>query len=467
MTPLLLAGLIAVIAVALAAWSIGQARARTAMETAVRSGEARAAAGESRAAAGEARSEELRRQLDAVQIELHLLQEKLQESETTKTAAQTRVAETEKNLLEQKALLEEAGTKLSDTFKALASDVLAGNNTRFLELAQEKFKTLSDAAASDLDNRHKAVEALIGPLAETVRTYQKESKEIEEKRMRETLSVGEQLRLLAQAQGTLQGETTKLANALRSNQSRGRWGEMTLRRTAELAGMSPYCDFVEQESVATDTGRLRPDMIVKLPNGREVVVDSKVPLSGFLEALEAKTEEDQRRAMDKHASCVSQHVTRLASKEYWSQFASPLEGVVLFIPNDSFLSAAVERDPALLEEALSKKIFIATPMTLIALLRAISYGWRQEQMAENAREISQLGQELSDRVGVFATHFNQVAKGLFEATKSYNGAVASFESRILPSMRKLKELGAGGKKEIDPVAPLDQVPRSLQVVENQ
>ncbi len=453
-----LTGFIALLIGAAVAWIVSAAKTKTAMEGEIRSREADAAG-------NLARVEELRRQLDEIQKESILLQGKLQESETIKIASETRIIETEKNLVEQKALLEEARITLSDTFKSLAADVLAGNNSRFLELAQEKFKSLKEEAATDLDTRKKAVEALVGPLSETLLLYQKESRELEEKRIREVSAVGTQLQSLTLAQTALQTETSKLANALKSNQVRGRWGEITLRRVAELAGMSRYCDFTEQESVTTENGRLRPDMIVKLPTGREVVVDSKVPLSSFLEALDAKTEEEQKAAMTKYSKQVSQHVNGLASKEYWSQFTSSLEFVVLFIPNDSFLAAAAEKNPNLIEEALTKRVIIATPTTLIALLRAIAYGWRQEQMADNARAISQLGQELSDRIGVFAEHFNKVSKGLGQAIESYNAAGASFESRILPSARKLKELGAGGKKEIEPLALIEQLPRSVQSIE--
>jgi len=223
--------------------------------------------------------------------------------------------------------------------------------------------------------------------------------------------------------------------------------------------MSSYCDFVEQESLTTETGRFRPDMIVKLPAGREVIVDSKVPLGGFLEALEAKTDEERDAALKKHARQVSQHITALASKEYQSQFASSLDCVVLFIPNDSFLSAAVENDPRIIESALTKKVLIVTPITFMGLLLTFAHGWRQEQITENAQRISALGQELSERIGTLAEHLTKVGESMGRAVGSYNAAVASFETRILPSARRFKELGAGGKKEIGEISPIDQVPR--------
>ncbi len=436
------------------AWVMSGARARASMGSALRTHEARTAA-------AEARVEEIRQHLTSARGDFETLRERLREAETAGVAAETRVIEIEKNLAEQKTLLEDARTKLSETFKSLAAEALAGNNAGFLVLAEEKFRALKDEAAIDLESRRKAVELLVQPLTETLSAYQKESKELEDKRLREMSAVGEQLRGLMTAQTTLQSETAKLVNALRSPQVRGRWGEITLRKTAELAGMSAHCDFVEQESVTTDEGRLRPDMVVKLPAGREVVVDSKVPLGGFLEALEAKTDEEREVALAKHARQVNQHITKLASKEYWDQFTAAAEFVVLFIPNDSFLAAATEKDPSLVESAMTKKIVIATPTTFIALLRAIAYGWRQELVAESAQRISALGQELSDRMGTLAEHLIKVGGAIGKAVESYNAAVGSFESRILPSARKFRILGAGGKKEIEELEPIDQMPRSL------
>ncbi len=416
---------------------------------------------ETRTAAAEARVEEVRQQLAAARHDFETLREDLRKTEAARVAADTRVIETERNLAEQRSLLDEAKTRLSDAFKSLAADALAGNNTGFLILAEEKFKALKDEAAVDLETRRKAIETMVQPLSDTLSAYQLETKALEDKRLREYSTVGEQLRAVALGQATLQGETAKLVNALRSPQVRGRWGEIALRKTAELAGMSPHCDFVEQESVTTEEGRFRPDMVVKLPAGREVVVDSKVPLGGFLEALESKTDEDRERALLKHAAQVNQHVVKLASKEYWDQFAAAPEFVVLFIPNDSFLAAAAEKDPTLVESAISKKVVIATPTTFIALLRAIAYGWRQELVAESAQRICALGQELADRMGTLADHLIRVGGAIGKAVESYNGAVASFESRVLPSARKFQALGAGGKKEIQELQAIDQKPRAL------
>ncbi|MDE2060206.1 MAG: DNA recombination protein RmuC [candidate division NC10 bacterium] len=435
-------------------WAISVARAKGQVGLILREQTARTAA-------AEARIEEVRQQLVAARNDFETLREDLRKAETAKATAETRAIEIEKNLVEQKALLEDAKIRLSDTFKSLAAEALAGNNAGFLILAEEKFKALKDEAAVDLEARRKAIETMIQPLGETLFAYQQETKALEDKRLREYSTVGEQLRAVALGQTTLQSETAKLVNALRSPQVRGRWGEIALRKTAELAGMSPHCDFVEQESVTTDEGRIRPDMVVKLPAGREVVVDAKVPLAGFLEALEAKTDEDRDVALLKHAAQVNQHVVKLASKEYWDQFTAAPEFVVLFIPNDSFLAAAAEKDPALVESALSKKVVIATPTTFIALLRAIAYGWRQELVAESAQRICALGQELADRMGTLAEHLVRVGGAIGKAVDSYNAAVASFESRVFPTTRKFQAFGAGGKKEIQELQPIDQRPRAL------
>jgi DNA recombination protein RmuC len=411
-------------------------------------------------ASTKAQAEELRTQLATLHREQDQLHQEFRLMEVAKVSAETKLQDTQEHLAEQRALLDNARVTLSDTFRSLASEALAGNNRGFLTLAEEKFKALKDEAAVAFDQRHTSIAALLHPLTESLATYQKESKDLEDKRLRELSAVGEQLRQLASAQSILQTETSKLVNALRSPQVRGRWGEIALRKTAELAGMSANCDFFEQESVSTDTGRLRPDMIVKLPAGRDVVVDSKVPLSAFLDSLEAQTDENREAALSRHLGQVKRHISQLASKEYWDQFPAAPEFVVLFIPNDSFLAAAAERDPSLVESALTKKVVIATPTTFIALLRAIAYGWRQEQVAEGAQRISALGQELADRLSTMAEHFSKVGQALGRAVESYNATVTSLENRILPTARKFKSLGITTKKDILDLKSVEPMPRS-------
>ncbi|GJL64841.1 MAG: hypothetical protein NPIRA04_34950 [Nitrospirales bacterium] len=436
------------------AWLIASTRTKSTMTSALGHEKQQRAAAESRI-------EELRQQLTAIQAECHQVREHYMDSEAAKISAETKYEEATHHLSQQHALLEETKSTLSDTFRSLAAEALAGNNRGFLTLAEEKFKALRDESSNDLEQKKSSIDALVQPLTRLLSTYQQETKELENKRLRELSTVGEQLRQVALTQSTLQTETAKLVNALRSPQVRGRWGEIALRKTAELAGMSAHCDFVEQKNVATATGHLRPDMVVKLPAQREVVIDSKVPFSAFLESLEATNDDERNRALSRHAAQVKQHVNQLASKEYWDQFQASPEFVVLFIPNDSFLAAAAERDPSLIESAMSQNIVIATPTTFIALLKAIAYGWKQEQITADAERISTLGQELSERLGVLVDHFIKVGGSLSKAVEAYNASVASLESRVLPSARKFQQLGAGSKKDIEELQPIDQNLRTL------
>jgi len=414
-----------------------------------------------RATAAEARMDEMRNALETARRDFDTLRDKLREAENARVAAETTASTIEKNLAEQKALLEDARTILTDTFKSLAAEVLSGTNKEFLSLAEEKFKALREGAAGDLESRKQAIETLIKPLADTLSAYQTEIKTLEESHQQALGAVTETIRSQATATATLQSETSKLVNALKSPQVRGRWGEIALKKTAELAGMSEHCDFVEQQHVVGDEGSLRPDMVVRLPASREVVVDSKVPLGGFLEALEAKTDDERDKALVKHAAQVNQHVQKLASKKYWDQFPTAPEFAVLFIPNDSFLAAAAEKDPNLVESALTRNVVIATPSTFIALLKAISFGWRQEQLTENAKEISDLGKTLADRIAMLVTHVVKIGTAMENAVGSYNDAVSSLESRVMPAARRFKTLGAGGKKEIEQLTPIDKAVRKI------
>ncbi len=414
-----------------------------------------------KAASATARAEQVMSERDEARRDFATLREKLSVAEQEKAAALARNAEMEKHVAEQKKILDEAQEKLTNTFKSLAADTLQNANKSFLDLANEKFAKLKSDSESDLKAREKAVENLVNPLSETLKKYQEETKALAQKRSEEMGSVGEQLKSLAEANTVLQKETGNLVNALKRPQVRGRWGEIALKRTAELAGMSDHCDFYEQVSVDTDDGRLRPDMIVKLPAGRDVIVDSKVSLAGYLEALETTDETARKDALKRHAAQVSRHVDQLSSKQYWAQFDHSPEFVVLFMPGESFLAAAAEVDPSLIENALIKKVIIATPSTLIALLRAIAYGWRQQQLTENARKISLLGQDLYDRMAVLAKHLGRIGGSLGKSVESYNQAVSSFETRVMPSARRFKELGISDKKEINEIEQVDKLPREV------
>jgi DNA recombination protein RmuC len=309
-----------------------------------------------------------------------------------------------------------------------------------------------------------AIDGLIKPLNEALKRYEEQVRLIEESRHKAYGSLEEQLRSLASTHEQLQKETSNLVSALKKPQVRGRWGEITLRRVAELSGMSAHCDFTEQISVETESGRLRPDMIVHLPMEREIVVDAKVSLDAYLDALSATTDDERKAKMDKHAQQVRSHMNRLSSKEYWNQFKQSPEFVVLFIPGESFLSAALEVDSTLIEDGIQKRVIIATPTTFIALLRAIAYGWRQEQVTKNAQEISMLGKELYERINIWVRHINEIGTALGRALDAYNRSVGSMDSRVLPSVRKFKELGVTSE-EIPVLEQIDKIPRSLSLLE--
>lgn len=418
---------------------------------------------ENRLATQEGGGVAIREQLEGSRREIDRLQTDLRTITAQKADAEARASEIRASLEEQKRLLEEAKTRLTEAFRALAADALKSSNEDFLRLAEERFKTLTQAAAGELEARKTAVETLVQPLRQALEAYQQEARALEEKRLREISGVGRQLGEVALAQTALQRETANLVNALRAPQVRGRWGEIALRKTAELAGMTKYCDFDEQASVQTEGGRLRPDMIVHLPGQRDIVVDAKVALNAYLDSLEASTPELREAALVRHAQQVRMHVKRLASKEYWNQFPQAPDFVVLFIPGEVFLAAAAERDPDLLQDALSNQVLIATPTTFIGLLLTAAYGWRQEQIAENAQRISELGRQVHERLSVLVEHFAGVGRALEKSVEAYNKAVGSLETRVLPSARRFAELDPGSGRPIQGLEPIAQAPRALAV----
>jgi DNA recombination protein RmuC len=379
----------------------------------------------------------------------------------SEAAAQSaRLQEAQRAVEAERSTLTGAQEHLTHVFRALAAETLKGANEQFLSLAQRELKSLSERSDDQLMAREKGVADLVAPLREALLKLNEENQRLGELRASDNATLRTQLIGVAQSHQTLAAETARLVNALRTPQVRGRWGEIQLRRVAELAGLSAHCDFSEQESVHSDEGLQRPDMIVCLPAGREVVVDSKVPLIHYLAALEATTDEAREAAMVAHARLVRSHVERLASKDYWARFASA-DFVVLFIPSDTFLSAAAERDPDLIEGALSKGVVIATPATLIALLKAIAYGWRQERLQENAERISRLGRELHGRLAVLSEHFAGMGQQLGRTVRAYNAALGSLESRVMSSARRLEELDAGSEKGLPEISPIDDLPREL------
>jgi DNA recombination protein RmuC len=366
---------------------------------------------------------------------------------------------------EKVQLLARAEDALADSFKALSSEALRSNNTAFLELARTQLERFQVTAQGDLEQRQKAVEAIISPIRESLEKVDGQIRGLEQARTHAYSTLSEQVRSLAEGQQALRAETGNLVTALRSPNVRGRWGEMQLKRVVEMAGMLAHCDFVEQTSANGDDGRLRPDLIVKLPGGRNVVVDVKAPLSAYLEALEAPDETTRQAKLADHARQVRDHIRKLSAKSYWSQFDPTPDFVVLFLPGEPFFSAALEQDPTLIEHGVDQQVILATPTTLIALLRAVAYGWRQEQVAESARHISELGRELHTRLSTMSDHFAKLGRSLDGAVRSYNDTMGSFERRVLVTARRFKEHGAVAGDDLAELTPIDRTPQLAQAPE--
>jgi DNA recombination protein RmuC len=423
------------------------------------------AGAERRASSAEGAVSELHAQNQKADEDFRALRSEHDKVLEAKVKAETQLTEALQRLDEERKLLEDARTKLTDTFKALSDDALKSNNKAFLELAKSSLDKVMAEARGDLGKRQEAISGLIKPLGDSLKKYEEHIKGLEESRIKAYTSLDEHLKNLSTAQQQLQKETGNLVNALRKPQVRGRWGELTLIRVAELAGMTEHCDFTEQVSVETDSGRIRPDVIVHLPAGREIVIDAKVSLDAYLDAQSADTEEQRTNCLVRHKQQIRTHMNDLGAKAYWEQFDKAPEFVVMFIPGEPFLSAAVDHDPGLIEDGMKKQIILATPTTLIALLRAIAYGWRQEQVTKNAQEICSLGKQLYERMKVLSDHLIDMGKGLERANSSYNKAVGSMEARVFPAARRFKELGATPNADISVINPVESAPRTLNLPE--
>ena len=358
--------------------------------------------------------------------------------------------------------LEKARATLSETFGALSSKALKENSVEFLRLAQENLKQFQIQAQSNLSEKEKSFENLVKPIKETLEKTEKQIREMEVERKQAYGSLTQHLNSMLEAHQALQGETRNLVNALRRPEVRGQWGELTLKRLAELAGMVEHCDFYEQEHTSTEKGAIRPDMIVRMPGKREIVVDVKTPLDAYISATETTDEAQRALHLQRHTKNVRERVRELSSKSYWAQFKQSPDFVVLFIPGEQFLSAALDQDPKLLEYAMQQKVILATPTSLVALMRAVAYGWRQESLTKNADQIREIGSELYHRLAIFTEHLSKIGKSLTSSVQSFNKAIGSLDSRILPSAKKFTELGITTEKPIQPVKQIETTTRSIE-----
>jgi len=386
----------------------------------------------------------------------------LQAECTKMTVEIARLNEQQKNAEEKIALWNEAKEKLANEFKALSADALKSNSTQFLELAKTNLEKFQEGAKGDLEKRRQAVDELIKPLKESLKNVDGTLKQIG----KDHSGVREKIESLLTSEAQLQKETANLVSALKKPTVRGRWGEMQLRRVVEIAGMADHCDFDEQQSTNSESGRTRPDMIIRLPGDRIVVVDAKTPLDSYLDSLETTDEQLRAEKLKRHASLVRTQIKNLSAKGYWEQFQTTPEVVVMFLPGEVFFSAALEQDPRLIEIGAEGKVMLASPTSLITLLLAVAHGWQQEKIAQNAQEISNIGRQLYGRISKLTEHIGNVGRNIGRAVKAYNEAIGSLESRVLVTARRFRELGSASGDEIDTLEPIDETTRIIRSTES-
>jgi len=408
------------------------------------------------------RKSALEQELAAVRGDLSLKQTEISSLLISRASLEATLAAEREAGKEKLQLLSEARTELENSFQALASSALQGNNASFLELAKSALEKYQSQAKGELEAREKAVETLIKPIAESLKQVDEQVRELEKARAHAYGTLTSQVASLLDTQKALQTETGNLVKALREPQARGRWGELQLRRVIELAGMLDYCDFEEQVSVTNQDRRYRPDVVVKLPGGKNIVIDAKVPLTAYLAALEADDDTVRSARLSDHSRQIKQHIDNLAGKSYWAQFQPTPEFVVLFLPGEVFFRAALDGDAELIEYGVGQKVIVASPTTLIALLKAVAYGWNQKNLAENAQKISEAGSQLYERLCVMARHFENIGARLSSAVDAYNSAVGSMQRSVFPVARKFAELDKSlAAEDLQEVGPVEKTSRQL------
>jgi DNA recombination protein RmuC len=452
---------IAAAAAAFTAWVIAKARADREAALARSRIDADLAVANAQAAEAKRQADEIRLQLAGRDAELASTERELADAREARARIVAELEAERRMSAEKLAMLSQAEARMREAFSALSSDALRQNNQSFLELARTSLGEFQQTARVELAGRHKAIEELVQPLKESLSLVDGKLQQVEQNRVGTQSAITEQLKALHAAQHNLQVETGRLVKSLRSPNVRGQWGELQLRRVVEAAGMLEHCDFDIKATVVGEDGRLTPDLIVRLPGGKNVVVDAKAPSSAFLDAMESEDDAERDGMFRQHARQVRDHVVKLGNKTYWQHFQPAPDLVIMFVPGETLLAAALQRDPSLLEFSLGRNVMLASPSTLMALLRAVAYGWQQEKIARNAQEISDLGRQLYDRIRVMAGYFEDVAKGLTRSVEAYNRAVGSLESRVLVTARRLKDTGISASEALPDLAPIDQSARPL------
>ena len=445
---------------AVVSWMVSGQRANSAIEKASLQAQPGLATLNERLAQREQEIDSLKGQSQKGDLRIAELQGELMSVASERESLAATLASERKEWLEKSRLMEEAKKSLLDAFAALSAEALNKNNESFLHLAQASLEKYQEGAKADLEKREKNITDVVKPVKEALDKFDLHVRALEIAREGAYKGLAEQVKILSDTQNYLRTETSNLVQALRSPVVRGRWGEFQLKRVVEMAGMLAYCDFVEQPSVNTEDGRLRPDLIVKLPGGKTIIVDAKAPISGYLDAFAVTDPTERTEKLVDFSRLVRGHISALSRKSYWDQFDATPEIVVMFLPGEHFLGAALEHDPSLIELGVEQKVLVATPTSLIGLLRAIGFGWRQEAISQNATEISALGAELYKRLADMGSHFADVGTNLQRSVGAYNKAVASLESRVFVTARKFKELETtSGANELKVLGPVELLPR--------